>query len=254
MLDINYDFALYNSGFSNSKNGTQLPRHRWYQVKEAFSPELVKHAIKKANCRKTDLLFDPFCGSGTVPLVAAELDIHSITFEINPFLCFLAKTKLKNCSIQNLDLGANVIIPQIRGGAKSILENCSTFCRRPNLDKWLFNKPVLRGMEGGWVASENFDSNTKDIIRLCLIAAAMDCCNAKRDGKCLRYKKNWKNLNYGKRDFLKTFLTKMQVARSDIITSKLNQHSCRFFLDDSRNAANYDRLPDFKLCITSPPI
>ena len=67
------------------------PRHRWYWVKEGFSPFLVQTAIKSERCVPTDLVVDPFCGSGTVPLESARCQMPSAATEVNPFLAVCSK-------------------------------------------------------------------------------------------------------------------------------------------------------------------
>ena len=60
-------------------------RHRWYWVKEGFSPLLVQSAIEAELCCPTDLVVDPFCGSGTVPLEALRRQMSTAGAEVNPF-------------------------------------------------------------------------------------------------------------------------------------------------------------------------
>lgn len=77
--------ALDSAGYS---------RHRWYFFKEGFSPAIVDHAIEDAGLQDGSLVLDPFCGSGTVPLEAALKGFRGHGIEVNPFLAFVARTKL----------------------------------------------------------------------------------------------------------------------------------------------------------------
>ena len=45
MLTINSEFPLRDKGVSNALEINTLPRHRWYFVKEGFSPTLVEQAL-----------------------------------------------------------------------------------------------------------------------------------------------------------------------------------------------------------------
>src|SRR5262245_44118939 len=85
---------LLDGRYSDIQEFADHPRHRWYAFKEAFTPYIVEQAIEKSECDKSDIIIDPFCGSGTTPLVASLKGFPAIGFEVNPFLAFLGRTKL----------------------------------------------------------------------------------------------------------------------------------------------------------------
>src|SRR6266550_4171744 len=84
-LTLNSGFSLRDQGVSNALGLDKLPRHRWYFVKEGFSPRLVEQAITTDGVGRGELLLDPFSGSGTAPLTAVLLGLRSRAFEVNPF-------------------------------------------------------------------------------------------------------------------------------------------------------------------------
>src|SRR5262245_32990641 len=98
MLTFNSDFPLRDQGISNAFSLDSLPRHRWYNVKEAFSPKIVEQALATDGVGRGELLFEPFSGSGTVPLTGAIKGLQSQAFEVNPFLHFLSATKILQVS------------------------------------------------------------------------------------------------------------------------------------------------------------
>lgn len=187
-------------GFFNFTSTAQLPRHRWYYFKEGFSASLVKEAIRRYNNGKQGTLriLDPFCGSGTTTLTAA-LNEHECTgIEVNPFLAFVSKVKSmpRKWRRKEFTYRLNNIIQQAKAEITSPLENYSTFCEREGLDQWLFNKNVFRKY---FALDESIRVNGGSYtapLKLALLVAAYDCCNAKRDGKALRYKKDWRQLNW----------------------------------------------------------
>ena len=79
-----------------------LPRHRWYFVKEAFSPEVVERAIEDSGVGPGDIVLDPFVGSGTVPLCCSAGSLHAIGVEVNPFLAAVARAKLQRTRPQTV--------------------------------------------------------------------------------------------------------------------------------------------------------
>ena len=55
-------------------------------------------------------MLDPFAGCGTVPLTAAERGVSAIGVEVNPFLSFVSKTKIRNCRTNHLSSGAEFVL------------------------------------------------------------------------------------------------------------------------------------------------
>lgn len=226
------------------------PRHRWYFFKEGFSPAIVDFAIDDAELQPGSLVVDPFCGSGTVPLQAGLRGFRGYGIEVNPFLAFVARTKLLSCSTRAFDtVLAKAKAGTVRG-VKSPLEGFSTFSSRKGVDKWLFNEPVLRAFEGGWIAASQDQGPASNLVKLCLLEAAMAACNAAKDGKCLRYKRDWKKLDLGDDDFVSALEAGAAHVREDLESDIKPDGGSQVECGDVRKAA----LPDaFKLCVTSPP-
>ena len=248
---VKEDFPLINSGYSNALNSKDFPRQRWYFIKEAFSPKLVEKAIEQSECQEGDIIVDPFCGSGTVPLVASTNGYRGIGIEVNPFLAFVANTKLLQSPPKKIEEQIDKITAGVERGEISSLESFSTFSRTDGAQKWLFNQEVLRAFTGGWNVTLEFSASMQKIFQLALLGAAMDTSNATRDGKALRYRKAWKDLKYDKQDFIEAFKERIEKIKTDlIICPDLNQSL--IIPGDSRQELN--KLTDrFKLCVTSPP-
>jgi len=95
LLDIekrtDYTFK-YNSHFG---------RHGWLRLTPAYSVKLVREIIQK-DCKENCKILDPFSGTATTGLVAAELGFTATLFDINPFLIWLGNTKCNNFAVSNL--------------------------------------------------------------------------------------------------------------------------------------------------------
>ena len=77
-----------------------LPVHRWFTLKESFSPLLLNRIIGQLYPKrpKNLMLLDPFSGVGTTLLSAQllpDVAVEAIGIERNPFIAFAAKTKLR---------------------------------------------------------------------------------------------------------------------------------------------------------------
>lgn len=83
------------------KYNSQFGRHGWLRLTPAYSVKLVREIIKK-DCTEHSNILDPFSGTATTGLVAAELGFNATLFDINPFLIWLGNTKCKHFSPNKL--------------------------------------------------------------------------------------------------------------------------------------------------------
>lgn len=252
-MEINEKFLLRDKNVSTAGDTINMARHRWYYYKEGFSPSLVENAIDTLGLTSTDVIIDPFNGSGTVTLTAAMKGINSFGFEVNPFTAFIAKTKVKNVDISTFDNVCSDVLIGVERQKESPLLKFSTFSEVSNKEKWLFNADVLNSFEGG-VSSLNklYDENVKDILKLSLIGSTMDNSNARRDGKCLRYKNNWEELDFDKTSFVRSLEKRLIAIREDLLCDSILAIP-KIICGDSRSIIEQELTDKFSLCITSPP-
>jgi DNA modification methylase len=231
-----------------------LPRHRWYFFKEGFSPAIVDHAIAEAQLPKNAVVFDPFSGSGTTPLTAAQAGYRGRGNEVNPFLRFVASTKAQLGSGGEFTSKLGAVIKAAKQGQPSPLEEFSTFSelapKAQSRKKWLFNSRVLRAFQGGWASLEGQNHAEDDLIRLCLIGAALDSANAVKDGKCLRYRNGWVDMELGPNEFLLALENRAVAILEDIQLAGQDNLDVTIELGDSRTKPASAK---FDLCVTSPP-
>lgn len=77
----------------NKIQADDLAIHDWYQFILGYPPHLVRHYIEKFEVGKCDIVFDPFCGTGTTPVEALKNGISSYGLEANPIATFASKVK-----------------------------------------------------------------------------------------------------------------------------------------------------------------
>jgi hypothetical protein len=157
MLTVNSEFSLRDKGISNALAIDTLPRHRWYFVKEGFSPKLVEQAIDTDGVEPGELLLDPFSGSGTVPLAGAIAGLRAQAFEVNPFLRFLSATKLRKTQSEHFRKASETVLRALKKPIESPLEGYSTFSKGNRWKRWLFPVSVLRAFEAGKRAAAEID-------------------------------------------------------------------------------------------------
>ena len=233
---------------------TSLPRHRWYFVKEAFSPNVVARAVEDSAVGPNDIVLDPFVGSGTVPLCCSMGKLRAVGIEVNPFLATVARAKLLRPRPQTLLRYVPIVFRGLVDGRGSPLECFSTFSDGGGASKWLFNRKVLRAFEGGWHATTGIYRPVRDLLRLALIGAAMDVCNASKDGKCLRYRRDWPVLAFDDVSFAQALKARVTDIVEDLEAAPLTRTETNIVTADARfDLAKGLGSRRFKLCVTSPP-
>jgi len=248
------DYSDHN--LSTFDHNLALPRHRWYEFKEGFSAKLVLKAIEDISLtfgNKLNIL-DPFAGSGTTLVTAGSIGHDATGVEVNPFLSFASRAKCVAGGWNEASFRQTLqrIMSLSQQEIPSPLEGISTFTETPGLQKWLFNRSVLRGftaLDQALKGTENYYTP----LRLALFASLIDCCNAKRDGKCFRYRKNWQNLGLTSDNLREVFVRRAGLVADDIIHHKFNSQGLTILEGDSRDCLAQLSGEQFDLVITSPP-
>lgn len=258
-VNVVLDGPYQNKDFYNFISTSEQPRHQWYYFKEGFSTKLIKEAIA-AYPKKTKLkILDPFSGSGTTVLTSSLLGHSGVGIEVNPFLHFTSEIKTKSWDVNSKEnlVDLESIIKNSRPGSFSKLEGFSTFTNKDGLDKWLFNTSVLRRYNS---VRENIEKEIEPELRplfsFASLIAAMDCSNVKKDGKSVRYKKNWVETAYSGADFERRFRELFLKIVTDLEVSPIShKNQPEIHLSDSRSKLGDKTFKEdgFDLVITSPP-
>ncbi|MBU0763202.1 MAG: site-specific DNA-methyltransferase [Bacteroidetes bacterium] len=84
--------------------------HRLHPYKGKFIPQLVEYFLDdhtdnfktKTYFKKGDIVFDPFCGSGTTLIQANELGMHAVGTDISAFNSLITNVKITKCDFADL--------------------------------------------------------------------------------------------------------------------------------------------------------
>lgn len=88
-----YKSQLQKSEWTFLDKSTKKYTHALHLYPARMHPEIAKQLIEKYSKNKTDVVFDPFMGSGGVLLEAIMHGNQSIGIDINPFATLLSKVK-----------------------------------------------------------------------------------------------------------------------------------------------------------------
>lgn len=240
---------------TNAVDNESLPRHRWYPIKEGFSANFVRDSLAEFNVPhgKAILAIEPFSGSGTVPVECTRLGVNCLALEVNPFLAFVGRTKLRQIASKKFRPERDKVLRGLRAPSASPLEQLSTFCEGNGKRKWLFNRVVLRYFTGGWKSVSDCNPHHRAFFRLALVRAAMDNCNAYPDGKCLRYKRLDNYNCFDQQQMIARFEHYCQMIENDLETTPFATHQSRVECMDSRHLFEFEKTRRFDFCVTSPP-
>ncbi len=175
----NIKIGRYEGGIQFSPN-ERLPAHRWWPYVQGFSAEFVTQICSRYGVRQGSVVLDPFCGSGTVPIVARQLGALGIGIDMMPIVAFVADAKCEWGVAPGAlsDLAGAVLAD------RSPPTLSPPFLRETSKQ---FRLEVLRSLlrlkENIWSLGTG---PTQKLLRLAFSSILIDCSNLKR-APCLGY-------------------------------------------------------------------
>ncbi len=96
--------------------------HRLHPYKGKFIPQLVKYFLDQhtdifkteAFFQPSDIVLDPFCGSGTTLVQANELGMNAVGIDISEFNSLISNVKIYNYDLIKLQLNINEITKKLK--------------------------------------------------------------------------------------------------------------------------------------------
>jgi DNA modification methylase len=173
-----------------------LPFQGWRRFKEAFAPELVRHAIKEVG--NVASVIDPFGGSGTTALAAQFLGVRPSTIEVNPFLADLIEAKIGLYDIARVIREFTGVVDKAHGKSRDpdefLAQAPPTFVEPGVAGRFLFSREVAARFCAYRAAVEDVeDEASRRLLSVLLGATAVPGSNALVSGKGRRYRRGWKD-------------------------------------------------------------
>lgn len=100
------------------KGNIGVGRHGWLRLTPAYSVKLVRDVVN--SYPSGILVTDPFSGTGTTALAAAEHGGRGEAFDINPFLIWLGNTKLRNYGSATI-VAAEAALAEVLATAREVM-------------------------------------------------------------------------------------------------------------------------------------
>src|SRR5438034_11094975 len=81
------------NGAINTLQKEDLPIHGWYRFVLSYPPHLVRQYISAFGLTRSDLILDPFCGTGTTLVEAKKRGFPSMGCDAHPFAALVSRVK-----------------------------------------------------------------------------------------------------------------------------------------------------------------
>lgn len=234
------------------KYNKQHGRHGWLRLTPAYSIKLVKEILNLdgffAESNHKLAILDPFCGTTTTGIVAAECGFNCSLYDINPFLVWFGTIKSSNFEENVL----NEIFRITSNGLTDLSLNHDDVWIPPmrNIERWWSASTLLalgnlrQYLSGTW--GEPSMEGEQNLIWIAFARLVIDCSAADFNHISVSFKEETQN--FDPEIFKTMFLERLSM----IVNSAKNklQGKVNIYLSDSR----FLEVPEkYDLVITSPP-
>jgi len=117
------------------KANVGVGRHGWLRLTPAYSVRLVREQVQ--HLPQGAVVTDPFSGTGTTPLAAAEHGCVGQSLDVNPFLVWLGNVKIRHYSADLLN-EVRQEVPYITAQAEKLLNEADELWapKLHNIERW----------------------------------------------------------------------------------------------------------------------
>lgn len=231
-------------------------RFGWLRLTPAYSHKIVQSILDACNDTDKRFILDPFCGTGTTPLVASLSAIPAHVVEINPFLCWFTKCKLKNYTQNDV-----IFFENAANHIATLWQKLST-----GQDHWV---PPLFQIEKWWdnttlgclarlfhkIQSEQ-NTTIKNLLVIAFCRTMIQCSRASFGHQSMSFKKSsptWFDTDEQvSEQITNLFVVNCRFVMHEIIAQNPLAETT-VFQGDSRNVSQVLPRNDYSLVITSPP-
>lgn len=166
------------------QNDKKAPIQRWYRYTQGFSTRLVAELINELDIEKTDMLFDPFCGSGTTLLTAKNMGISSYGCDVSPLSCWISKIKIHDWNVD--------CVHRISDELATLEYGCDYNNQglqfKKFFEKVFYPEILAQTMHiRKWIANTNLCDIEKDFLRLALVSMQEEISFIRKHGSHYRF-------------------------------------------------------------------
>jgi len=253
VLEKKYIDESWNFEEANTKTLT----HCYHSYPAMMIPQVAARLIEKYG-ENANLLFDPYCGTGTSLVEANVKNINAIGTDLNPLARLIAKAKTTPINIQTLDLylkDFNDWIFSLRFGIKK--NNSFIIPKFDNIDYW-FTKDVQIKLAILKHYIDNIDNEQIKNFFLVAFSETVRESSLTRNGEFKLYRISEKNLKTFNPDVYAIIENKLSRNRKGLISflnAKKNNSTSKIYSFNTVFNIPKEILPDSSvdIVVTSPP-
>lgn len=231
------------------KANRSLGRHGWLRLTPAYGVKLVEKLLTSVDTKA--IILDPFSGTATTGLVAAERGNQAYAFDINPFLIWLGNTKYQNHS-KNCLLDIRKKVWMVLKEYKSQVDQDNWIPPIFNIERWWssYTLKVLSSLREVLVRyfGEPSENDEYSIVWIAFCRLAIETSSAAFNHISMSFSKTVSHhtIEYIEEIFLSILEFILISAEKNIIGS------AKVLKVDARNIFTLDQIKINKV-ITSPP-
>lgn len=227
-------------------------RHGWLRLTPAYGVKLVRERV--SHLPPGSVVTDPFSGTGTTPLAAAELGHMGQSVDLNPFLIWLGRAKTRHYSDEALEIAGGAI-QTIMESSKETLGEPSLW--QPNIykiEKW-WSPSALNALKSIRHAIDELEvcDEATDLLEIALCRTLIARSSAAFNHQSMSFKAVDPNEGLFDIDEAKDTLDTFAREAADIVASAAYDliGDAKIIPGDSRTAP--PELEPCDLLLTSPP-
>lgn len=166
------------------QNDKKAPIQRWYRYTQGYSTLLVSKLIDELEIKRSEIIFDPFCGSGTTLLTAKNNGISSIGCDVSPLSCWISKIKTYNWDRE--------CVKRISDALLTLEYGCDYNYQGLQFKKFFekaFYPEILAQTIHirNWIAETDLNETEKDFLRLALVSIQEEISFIRKHGSHYRF-------------------------------------------------------------------
>lgn len=231
------------------KANRSLGRHGWLRLTPAYGVKLVENLLSSADPKA--IILDPFSGTATTGLVAAERGHQAFAFDINPFLIWLGNAKCQNYTEDCL-LGIRERVCQALDECKSQVDRDNWIPQIFNIERWWssYTLKILASLRAALVRQfgEPEENDEHSIVWIAFCRLIIETSSAAFNHVSMSFSDTVTHhqIECIEELFLSILEVILKAAEKNIIGS------AKVLKVDARNITNLDNIKVNKV-ITSPP-
>jgi DNA modification methylase/tRNA1(Val) A37 N6-methylase TrmN6 len=207
------------------QNDKTLPVQRWYKYTQGYSTVLVSKLIDEWNIKKSELIFDPFCGSGTTLLTAKNHGISSAGCDVSPLSCWISSIKMYDWNRED--------VQRIAASLETLKYGCDYNYQglqfRKFFEKAFYPEILAQTMHiRKWIESTDLSKMEKNFLLLALVSIQEEISFIRKHGSHYRFLNDDTHVGVNKlnieligeeSDITLTFKNKVNDMLSDIMSA-----------------------------------